>query len=219
MHGSKPRQESRLLFLHVSYRICKNLDVLTDFLVDRHTWSPHGKGRDVVPSYRRLARRQVGSEASRKQECLLQWIHTRCTMVRRTLPWCKKRYKEHTWAFIKTHLYIKGTWCSWTYTQAHTFPPVTDREVAKLPCSGAPLPPPDFKSPQQCASHANLSSPLQLSLVYSEPSISAWELCHSPLCQLCHPVWWGSTKIALLLRPNSEPVWECASHANLSPPL
>lgn len=102
MHGSKPRQESDLLFLHVSHPICKSLDVSTDLLVDRHTWSPHGKGRDGVPSYRRLARGQVGSEASRKQECLLQWIHTRCTMARRTLPWCKKRYTEHSWTFRKT---------------------------------------------------------------------------------------------------------------------
>lgn len=102
MHGPKPRQESDLLFLHVSYPICKSLDVSTDSLVDRHTWSPHGKGRDGVPSYRRLARGQVGSEASRKQECLLQWIHTRCTMMRRTLPWCKKRSAEHSKTFRKT---------------------------------------------------------------------------------------------------------------------
>ncbi len=85
-HGSKPREESDLFFLRVSYPICKSLDMSTDFLMDRHTWSPHGKGRDGMPSYRRLAWRQVGSEASRKQECLLQWIHTRCSMVRRTLP-------------------------------------------------------------------------------------------------------------------------------------
>ncbi|KAK5861418.1 hypothetical protein PBY51_022817 [Eleginops maclovinus] len=36
------------------------------------------------------------------------------------------------------------------------------------------------------------------------------------ICQLCHPVCRGSTKTALLLEPNSEPVGECASRANLS---
>lgn len=140
MHVTKLRQENILLFLHVSYPTCKSLDVSTDFLVDRHTWSPHGKGRDRLPSYRHLARRQVGSEASRKQECVLQWIHTRYTMVRRTLPWCKKRCTEHTWTFIKTHLYTKGTQCSWMHTWAHIFPPAAvDQEGAKSPCNGPPF--------------------------------------------------------------------------------
>lgn len=63
------------------------------------------------------------------------------------------------------------------------------------------------------AGHANLSGPLQPSLVYSQLSVSASELCHPPLCQLCHPVCWGSTKIVLLLQPNSEPATrECQQH-------
>lgn len=75
------------------------------------------------------------------------------------------------------------------YTKTHIIPPATvDREVARSPCYGPPLPQPDFQSPRQCASHSNLSSPLHLSLVYSEPSISASKLCHPPLCQLYHPV-------------------------------
>lgn len=70
-------------FCSVSLHICKGRDVSTDFLVDRHTWSPHGKGRGGVPSYRWLARRQVGSKFRRKQECLVQCVHTRCTTKQR----------------------------------------------------------------------------------------------------------------------------------------
>lgn len=58
-------------------------------------------------------------------------------------------------------------------TQAHTPLLLTESEGVKSPCSRPPLPPPDRQSPQHCASQGNLSSSLQLSLVYSEPSISA----------------------------------------------
>lgn len=120
MRASKSRQENDLLFLHVSYPICKSLDVSTDFLVDRHTWTPHGKGRVALPSYRCLARRQVGSEASRKPECLLEWIHTRSRVMRRTLRQHKKRYTERIWAFIKK--WTRTAQQSWMCRQAHTFP-------------------------------------------------------------------------------------------------
>lgn len=167
-----PPSPDRKVILHVSYPICKSLDMSTDFLVDRHTWSPHGKGRDGVPSYRYLARGQVGSEVCRKQACLLHWIHTRCTVVRRTLQWYRKPYAEntHPWAFITTQLTTNTVQM---YSQAHTPLLPTDRKGVKSPCSKPPLPPPDCQSPQNCASHGNLSSSLQLSLVYSEPSISA----------------------------------------------
>lgn len=81
----------------------------------------------------------------------------------------------------------KFSWCGWVWrcllrnnskTQSHTNTFKSDWASSAS----------TWPTVHNTAGHANLSGPLQPSLVYSQLSVSASELCHPQLCQLCHPV-------------------------------
>lgn len=176
-NGSEPRQEKVICsFLHVSHPICKKprcadrLPRGQTYVIA--TWKKEETECQVTDVWQedKLAQRRAGSRSA----CFSGYTPGR-TMERRTLPWCKKRYKEHSWTFIKNALVHKRYTARLNVCMSTRSPSSSWRRwSAKSPC----LPPPDLQSPQQCASRDNLSSPPKLSLVYSEPSISASERCH-----------------------------------------
>lgn len=175
--------------------------------------------RQVTQSWQgdKLARRSAGNES----DCFSGQTHTRAhtptrsTTVRRIPPLCKdtkvKRSDGHENAFV----------CM-TVVNVHTGGQVSScsRRAARRRVFLPPLAPSDFQSPRRLLP-ASSTCPVHgdYSLVYSEPSVSGSVLRHPSLCQLCHPVCRGSTKIVLLLQASWEPVWERASSANLPPPL
>lgn len=125
-NGSEPRQEKVICsFLHVSHPICKKprcadrLPRGQTYVIA--TWKKEETECQVTDVWQedKLAQRRAGSRSA----CFSGYTPGR-TMERRTLPWCKKRYKEHSWTFIKkTHLYTNATRRGWMYAWAHALPP------------------------------------------------------------------------------------------------
>lgn len=102
-NGSEPRQEKVICsFLHVSHPICKKprcadrLPRGQTYVIA--TWKKEETECQVTDVWQedKLAQRRAGSRSA----CFSGYTPGR-TMERRTLPWCKKRYKEHSWTFIK----------------------------------------------------------------------------------------------------------------------
>lgn len=176
MAPSPGRKKWFALFYMCHIPFVKSLDVPTDFLVDRHTWSPHGKRKrrsaKLPTSGKRTSwlrgEQEAGVPASVDTHPVVQWrggpfrdvrnIQRALVNIHKKNALVHKRYTARLNVCMSTRS-PSSSWRWWS---------------AKSPC----LPPPDLQSPQQCASRDNLSSPPKLSLVYSEPSISASERCH-----------------------------------------
>lgn len=127
------------------------------------------KGSQVTDVWQehKLAQRLAGSRSA----CFSG--RTPGAQWRRTLPWCKKRstvLRNMERETKKQSLLFRLLTMWWL---GHLV--MGDLFQQSLPITKTVCQP-----RQPVKSH--------LSLVYSEPSISASELCHPPLCQLCHPV-------------------------------
>lgn len=124
MAPSPGRKKCFALFYMCHIPFVKSLDVPTDFLMDRHTWSPHGKRKrrsaKLPTSGKRTSwlrgEQEAGVPASVDTHPVVQWSGGPFRDVRKDT----KSTHEHSW---KTHSYTNATWRGWMYAWAHALPP------------------------------------------------------------------------------------------------